>query len=163
VQHDDVCSNQLRHLPMQLHLLNRGLHHRLPLGVEHHELIGMQAEPDVIRLRQGSRIRQCAGNPARRIEPIQGVAAEWVSGERKKLAGDAECADAELMTPLHGFSQGDGVVVCDVRQVAAPVSRRQSADVAMSCCPELDWRVEKLAAEAPSEAHSNLTICSPTK
>jgi hypothetical protein len=74
-----------------------------------------------------------------------------VSGERKELAGDPECADAQIVTPLDCFSQGDGVVVRNVRQVLAPVPGCQSADIPMSCRSELDRGVKELAAEAPSE------------
>jgi hypothetical protein len=151
MEHDDVGPHQLGHLAMQLHLTSARVDHRLPLGVEHHELIRVQAEPDVVRLRQRSRIRQGAGNPTRWIELLQGVAAEWVSSERKQLAGDAECADAQLVTPLHRLNQGDSVVVCDVGQVPSPVLRRQGPDIAMRSGPELDRRVEKLAAEPPAE------------
>src|SRR4051812_21917805 len=112
----------------------------------------MQAQPDVICLGQRSGPRQCAGNTTRGVELIEGVTAEWVSSERKDLTGDAERPDAELVTSLDCSGQGDGVVVGDVRQIPAPVLRRQCGDVAMSRCPELDGRVEELAAEAPAES-----------
>jgi hypothetical protein len=124
---------------MELEFQGCRLYHRLSLRVEHHELIGMQTEPDVVCLGQRACVLKCTGNSAGWVELVQGVAGERVGGERKNLARYAERADAKLVAPLDRISESNCVVVGDFGQVPTPVPRRQSTDVAMSRGPELDW------------------------
>ncbi len=119
MQHDHVGSDQLGDLTLQLQLLDRRRDHRFARGVEHHELIRMQAQPNVVGLRQlaGPLVRR--GNCTGGVELLQAVAAERVSGERKDLAGHAEGADAQLVAALHRGGERERVVPGDLGQVAS--------------------------------------------
>ena len=58
VQHDHLGAHQFRDRRLELDLAQGALHHRVTLGVEHHELIRMEAEPDIEALRQRRRLEE---------------------------------------------------------------------------------------------------------
>jgi hypothetical protein len=175
VQHDRIRSDHLGNRRLMLQLLHRCSYHWFALRVEHHELIGMQAQPHVVGPRQCAGPLECPGDRAGRIEPLQDVTGYGMSGQRKNLAVHAKGTNAELVAPLDGRGQCIRVVRGDIRQVCRRDSRLETRDISVSGRAEPDGRIEELTAEPPTEPgarslglrvearHRSFTIHSPTK
>ncbi len=150
VQTDHVGSDQLGDHRLMLQLLHRRSYHCLPLRVEHHELVRVQAQPDVVgpgqRAGPFERSRDCS----RGIQPLQGVAGDRMGGEGKDLAVDPEGADAELVAALDGGGQRIGIVRRNLSEVSPRDWGLETRDVSMRRSAEADGRVEELAAETPA-------------
>src|SRR4051812_42361524 len=106
MQDDHIRSNHLRDRCLMLQLLNRRPYHRFALRVEHYELIGVQAQPDIVGARDGAGPPEGAGDRSRWVESLQVVAGDRMGGERKDLTAESERSDAELVAPLESGYQG---------------------------------------------------------
>ena len=161
MQYQHVRAHELRDGRLELELTNRALHHRLALRIEHHELVGVKAEPHIELARERSGLEERFADTATTVDAVEGIAAHRVSAERQDLAVDAEGTDAQAVAVPHGGEQCLGVVPCDVSQIGPPGGGRERRDVAVRRGAELDRRVEELTAETPAD-HSSFTIQSPS-
>ena len=165
MEHDRVGPHQLGDLRLELQLLDRGSHHLRALRVEHHELVGVEAEPHVLRAGQLAGAR---GMPRRwrpRVELVQGVAAPGMGAERQDLAVDPERADAERSgrrSPRRRARRRCRPRSGAGRYAAGPGS---GSDVAVGRGAETGWarRGTGSRARIGSSPQSSFTIQSPTR
>src|SRR3954471_19159915 len=102
-----------------LQLLYGRTDHGFALRVEHHELVRVQTQPDVVGPGQRAGPLERSGDCSGWIEPLQGVARYRMGGEGKDLAVHPEGADAELVAALDRGGQRIGIMGGDLPQIAS--------------------------------------------
>jgi hypothetical protein len=152
VEHDRVGSDQLRDGGLKLQLVRRRAHHLGPLGVEHHELVRVEAEADVALPRELARTLEGGPDLTPLVQRVQHVPADGMRAQGQDLAVDAERADAELGASLYRGRERGGVVRGDRGEIRPPRGGRQPRDVAMRRGAKADRRVEELTAESEAES-----------
>ena len=118
MQTDHVGSDQLRDHCLMLQLLHRRTYHGFALRVEHHELVRVQAQPNVVSPGQRAGPFERSRDRSRGIEPVQGIAGDRMSGEGKDLAVDSKRPDAELVAALNRGGERIGIVGRNLREIA---------------------------------------------
>ncbi len=154
MQGESLCSHQPCDLGLVLHLHDRCIDNAFRLRIENHELVGMKAEPHIMRPRSC----RCFEQRPLYLLPVwkvfRMVSADWVCRQRHELARNSECMNSEGCTALDRIDEGLGVGQDDFREIDTALTPTEGIGEAMRCLSEANRRVQELTAQPPAETRT---------